>query len=115
MSASLPSTRDAAYLAFVRSRPCVVTGACEEAGSDIVAHHVRCLGGGGVGLKPSDYLTVPLTAYEHVQLHNVGERSYWKAKGVDPGKMIAMTMLTWLAFKRVPYVDLVRFWESLDK
>lgn len=67
-----------------------------------------------MGLKPSDYLTLPLLAHEHVTLHNKGERSYWQGKGIKPEEMISMTLLTYFAAKRVSYVDLVRFWESLS-
>lgn len=95
--------RSPAYLAFVRTRPCVVTG---REGEEVVAHHVRCLGGGGMGLKPPDWMCLPITAVEHSKLHQTGEASYWKARGIDPVEMICMTLLVRLAAR--PSADLAR-------
>jgi hypothetical protein len=81
-------------MAFVRSRPCCVTG---MTGDLVVAHHVRCFGHGGTGLKPPDYLCVPLTGMEHHQLHQMGEKTYWGVRGVDPAAMVIMTMLVYLS------------------
>ncbi len=53
-----------------------------------VAHHVRMGGNGGMGLKPSDYRTVPLTDQEHRTLHQHGEKSFWREAGVDPDQVI---------------------------
>lgn len=91
---SARSWKSDAYLAFVRSRPCVVTGRDND---EVVAHHVRCLGGGGVGLKPPDWMCVPIIASEHAKLHQVGERSYWESHSLNPLDMICMTMLIYLA------------------
>lgn len=93
-----PTWRSDAYLAFIRSRPCSVTGSS----SDVVAHHVRCLGGGGAGLKPPDWTCVPLTAEEHAYLHARGESSYWSAKGVNPLSEICMNLLVYLAQRPSP-------------
>lgn len=87
------SHRNKQYLDFVRSRPSCISGAEQN----IVAHHVRCLGGGGTGLKPSDYLTVPLTTEEHSRLHSEGEASYWARHGLKPEEMIRMTLLIFSA------------------
>ena len=92
--AHLKPHRSSAYLAYVRSRPCTVTG---YEGEGVVAHHVRCLGGGGTGLKPSDYLCLPLTAEEHSKLHAKGEKRYWKSHGINPEDEILMTLLIFLA------------------
>lgn len=53
--------RDPAYLAFVRRHPCVVPGCRRKA----EAHHY---GSGGVATKCSDYETVPLCHWHHVDL-----------------------------------------------
>lgn len=76
--------RDKAYLKFVRDQPCCVTGATAAT----VAHHVRISGAGGVGLKPSDYLTVPLDYAVHMKLHSMGEGAFWCEVGVKPGDVI---------------------------
>jgi hypothetical protein len=34
-------------------------------------------GGGGTGLKPPDYLCIPIMQIEHNLLHSIGERSYF--------------------------------------
>lgn len=104
--------RSAKYLKFVRSRPCIVTGQDSDY-TEIVAHHVRCLSGGGTGLKPSDYLTLPLTAFEHVMLHNMGEAAYWRTRRIDPSKYITMTLLTYLATQPVANELLIDLIESL--
>ncbi len=91
---ALKALRNPKYLKFVRSRPCIVTG---TEGDNVIAHHVRCLGGGGMGLKPADYLCIPLDAEEHARLHAMGEDLYWQRKGIDPCAMIGMTILVYLA------------------
>ena len=96
-----PAWRSNAYLAFVRTRPCVVTG------SDIgvVAHHVRAFGHGGMSMKPPDWLCLPLTAEEHAKLHHEGENHYWRTRGHDPVSLLTMTMLVYLAQR--PSYDLL--------
>lgn len=86
--------RSAAYLAFVRSQPCAVTG-LEHA---VVAHHVRMPPhGGGVALKPSDYRTVPLAHMRHMELHARGEKSFWQKAGVVPEMVMAELLHVWIA------------------
>ncbi len=62
----------------------------------IVAHHVRCFGWGGVGIKPSDYRVVPLTHEEHADLHNYGEQEFWNDHDIDPRAHIAAQMMVYL-------------------
>lgn len=89
--------RNADYMKFLRDeRPCIVT----LQGSphvEMVSHHVRIGGNGGMGLKPSDYRCVPLTAQEHVRLHNQGETFYWKEKGIDPNHYMVGYLSHYLA------------------
>lgn len=112
MSHRLKSHRDEAYLRFIRSRPCSVTGV--EGDEVVVAHHIRCLGGGGTGLKPSDYLCVPLSSMQHQRLHNNGEVSFWKEWGQDPRDLVSMNLLIYMATKGVPYDRLIEFFVSLE-
>lgn len=74
------------HLRFIRNLPSVVSGLrpCEAA-------HVRYaefrLGkrAVGIGEKPDDRWTVPLTADEHREQHAFGdERGWWVSKGIDP-------------------------------
>ena len=61
--------RSAKHLRFVRSGRCAF---CLHPASE--AHHVsRKSGGGGVGLKGCDLLTVPLCVSHHRELHKRGE------------------------------------------
>lgn len=95
------------YLSFVRSRPCVITGSS----TDVVAHHVRCLGTWGTGIKPPDYYCVPITAEEHSKLHAMGERPYWEKHRENPDALVTMTMLCYLATK--PSDDFIQKLASL--
>lgn len=93
------------YLAFVRRHATCLGWSAPDApfpeawgGSEdgqwweTIAHHVRQGAGAGVGIKPSDYRTVPLTDAEHRELHQMGERAFWQAHGVDPAAII-LTLL----------------------
>jgi len=51
--------------------------------TDMVAHHVRLNCRGGMGLKPSDYETIPLTAHQHWLLHQGVEREFYEIHGID--------------------------------
>lgn len=88
-----PCHRNDDYLAFVRTLPCAATGDTRN----VVAHHVRLgPGGGAIGLKPSDYRCVPLTAYEHQHLHNMGERAFWREISHDFEDVIFATVLQYI-------------------
>jgi hypothetical protein len=50
-----------------------------------------------MGLKPSDYLTVPLTDSLHKDLHNHGEKSFWERHGQQPEEVIFMNLLCYAA------------------
>jgi len=72
--------RNKKYLEYIRSLTCCATGD----DWNVVAHHVRIGQGGGMGLKPSDYRCIPLTADQHGALHQMGERTYYNNFQVDP-------------------------------
>lgn len=75
--------RSKEYLYFIRSQPCVVSGATNE----IVAHHIR-IGFHGMGTKPSDWRCVPLHNDMHQRLHNMGEKAFWEYHGLDWDELI---------------------------
>lgn len=101
--------RDAAYLDYIRSQPCMVSGSTLE----VVAHHVRCLGGGGMGIKPSDYLCVPLTAELHAQLHQMGEWTFYEQNMIDIESAIKMRLLIYMAqHNKITYKDLISVVEN---
>jgi hypothetical protein len=64
--------------------------------TDMVAHHVRMGGYGGMGMKPSDYRTLPLTAFQHVKLHSTVEKDYYEVHELD-----AETIMRDLMFKYI--------------
>lgn len=64
---------------------------------DVVAHHVRMGAGAGMGQKPSDFRTVPLTDAQHRDLHDHGERGFWARAGIDPEAVMSALLLAWIA------------------
>lgn len=82
--------RDAKHLAFIRTLPCLVSGS----NFNVEAAHIRYSDAAwkkfnpGVGQKPHDYWTVPLSAEEHrlgrLAQHNGNEREFWERHGIDP-------------------------------
>lgn len=81
--------RDNAHLAFIRRLPCVAsfirTGRLEYGCQAAHVRMVRDGKPGGMGVKPSDKWTVPLSAEAHdEQTNRGGERGFWAALGVDP-------------------------------
>lgn len=67
------------YLAYVRSFGCLVCGQGAQ------AHHLKMMYPAGMGVKVHDYLTAPLCAICHGDLHRFGdEATWWALKGVDP-------------------------------
>ncbi len=74
--------RDPEHLARVRAEGCLVckgigmlTWARKEASE---AHHVRCIGPRTMGVRVSDYLTVPLCKHHHTRLHEGSEAKFWR-------------------------------------
>lgn len=65
----------AAYLAFVRQLPCVVTGQRDG----IEAHHVVGHGMSVMGSKAHDLMAFPLAHQPHMALHQMGWKA-WEAK-----------------------------------
>ncbi len=82
-----PATRSPAFLAFVRSRPCMAPGCASKAPSE--AHHwaPRGRGNGGRGVKVDDLRTVPLCTACHRAFHDTGAL---------PGTSPAMTKFLFL-------------------
>jgi hypothetical protein len=50
-----------------------------------------------MGIKPPDFMCVPLTAVEHTRLHSMPERVYWETAGVQPEELIKLNLLVFLA------------------
>lgn len=67
--------RSRSYLDWVRTLPCVISGA-----QGVDPHHVKGHGMGGSVTAP-DYMTIPLTREEHTKFHTIGWRSWEKLHG----------------------------------
>ncbi|MGB5856515.1 MAG: DUF968 domain-containing protein [Oceanisphaera sp.] len=76
----------AAYLKFVRSQPCVVTGATEG----VEAHHVIGHGQSGMAMKTHDLMAFPLCHDSHMKLHDGG----WQQWERQHGSQLAHVMAT---------------------
>ena len=70
--------RDAAFLDFIRSKPCLVCNAMS------VPHHLKTF---GTGKKCDDWLTVPLCPKHHTasdkSVHSMGEKRFCEYWGVN--------------------------------
>ncbi|MCT7656147.1 DUF968 domain-containing protein [Oceanimonas sp. NS1] len=74
-----------AYLKFVRSQPCVVTGTTQA----VEAHHLIGHGHSGMALKVHDLLTFPLCHAEHMKLHDQGWQRWEQANGSQLDHVLA--------------------------
>lgn len=88
--------KDAGYLDFIRSLPCIVTR-LEPVEAAHVSYAVPEYGklGRGKSSKESDRWAVPLHADEHRRQHGMNERDYWQSVGIDPCIIAA---LLWAAY-----------------
>lgn len=85
-----------------------------------VAHHVRMGAGAGIGQKPSDFLTVPLTDEQHRWLHQIGERTFWHDKlRLDPYAVIKGLLMVWTGIvdgdEELTHADLVAHAEAMAR
>lgn len=70
------TVRDPAYLRFIESMPCMITGRQAE------AHH-EPLNGHGMGIKGPDNETLPLSREMHTKRHAYGRESFWEQYDID--------------------------------
>ena len=71
--------RSAKHLNFIRSLPCSIS---EQTPSQ--ACHIRVLADGGVGMKPSDFLTLNFTYQYHKMQTDLGEVSFYQKFNINP-------------------------------
>ena len=88
----MKTLRDKQYMHWLRQQACCVSGDPY----DTIAHHVRMGANAGIGMKPSDYRTVPLSPQLHVTLHNNGEREFWYKAKIDPLSKIVEYLIRYL-------------------
>lgn len=89
--------RNKRYLEWMRLQTCCSCGAESHPERPSEAAHVRLGMGGGIGLKPSDYRTVPLCRYCHAEQHAKGERTFWARMEEDRGMGAELVILVHLA------------------
>ena len=81
--------RNREYMDWVATKPCAVCKRLAE------PHHEGKEANGGMGMKCSDYETVPLCRDHHQYRHLVGRRSFWEFWGIDPQVIITRLNLEW--------------------
>jgi len=59
--------RNDKYLDFIRKQSCIICGKKSD------AHHIET---GGMGIKASDYRTIPLCRTHHTEFHNIGRTAF---------------------------------------
>ncbi len=81
-----PRIHDEKHLAFIRTLPCIVSGNDVS----VEAAHIRysdlrvAKRKVGIGEKPDDRWTLPLSGEQHRKQHCGSEREFWINVGIDP-------------------------------
>lgn len=78
--------RSRKYLNYVKSLPCVITGAPADDPHHLIGH-----GQGGMATKACDLFAFPLTREQHTNLHNIGWRAWEVAHG-SQWRFVAQTL-----------------------
>ena len=77
-----------AYLDHIRSLPCVI---CEVEPSE--PNHLET---GGVGMKGSDYVTLPMCRRHHNLYHSLGKNTFSEEFGIDLFREVTRILVAWL-------------------
>lgn len=82
----IPPKKRQGYLDFIRTLPCVVSGARSSIEAAHLSFHSTRHGhyGRGKGTKASDRWALPLSSAEHRRQHAMSEQAYWGETGLDP-------------------------------
>ncbi len=78
------------YLRWVRRQPSAISGRPADD-----AHHIIGHGMGGMGMRASDLLTLPLTRDEHMALHQHGWRA-WEERHGSQWMHVALTLARYI-------------------
>ena len=78
------------YLAYIRTLPCTI---CR---SRSIAHHTQT---GGMGIKGSDYLTIPLCGDHHLEVHQWGRRTFEEHYGIAQENIAKQLLQKWMIEK----------------
>ena len=89
--------RDKKWLLHLRDEPCIFSSQLGNDNQSVVAHHI---GGGGMGMKASDDLSLPMLQKHHTQVHQHGEASTYR-KLLSDRVLIAMAR----AYAREQYAE----------
>lgn len=88
-----PRIEDAAYLAYVRTLPCLV---CGRGPSDPAHLRSSALRYGkrqtGMGEKPDDKWALPLCRHDHDAQHRTNELRWWASKGIPDPFAVAIAL-----------------------
>ena len=96
--------RDRAYLDLLRNGPCIVTlegegrQVCEPA-------HLRLLGSGGTGVKPSDARALPLHHELHKLEQRMGPRAFWRKMVDDYPDLLPRLLIELAEFRYAKYLN----------
>jgi hypothetical protein len=87
------------HLAFIRTLPCLITGAKAEAAHVSFTLKVAGKADKGVGKKSEDCYTLPLCHTKHMEqhAHPKGEVGFWKDQGLDKRDVIILCLRLWNA------------------
>lgn len=85
---------DKGYLEFIKKQPCLCRYSADCIG-DISPHHTITKGAGG-----SDYDTVPLCAFHHMQCHTIGRDTFQRKHGISFKKSIALLKLKYASLEK---------------
>ncbi len=98
---------DIKHRKFIASLPCLISGA-----DDVQCAHIRKGNVCGVGLKPSDEFTVPLSCSQHRLQHNIGEVAYWgQYGGIERINKLASDLYT-VTGDRDKVLELIMKWNN---
>lgn len=89
MLTKLVTERNRRYLDWIDTLPCLV---CRGPATH---HHESEKGGKGMGMKCSDYRSVPLCAKHHNSVHTMGKNSFYFMWGIDIEKTIGRLNQEW--------------------
>ncbi len=83
--------RSKKYMAYIRSKPCLVCGGNAD------SHHITFAEPRMMGRKNGDNWCVPVCRRHHDELHQFagGERTFWSCNGIDPVKWASMEFEKW--------------------
>lgn len=88
-----PRVHAADHLKWIRTLPCLVTGAYGvEAAHIRFADHRYRKPAVGAAEKPDDKWVVPLSPAEHRRQHSMNEQAYWAEVGIGP---CLVAMMLW--------------------